>query len=315
MVAPLNLTPIEWTDASWNPFRGCSRCSPGCLNCYAERQAIRQRKKGYSGLVTITNGKPAWTGKVRVVEDKLVEPLRWQDPKRIFANSMSDMFHPRFPDSRIDEGFAVMAAASWHTFQVLTKRADRMASYFNMEGHDRKARAHRWLEATWKLYRTGPEPLRKQLGRVGWSWANDGFSEWPLPNIWLGVSVEDQKRKHRIDELRATPAAVRFLSLEPLLEDLGELNLDRIHWVIIGAESGPNARPFNVMWAHRIIEQCRAQGVAVFVKQIGPDPIDDLGKMRGAMVVKASWHKKGGNIDQWPKWLQIREYPKVTNAN
>lgn len=258
---------------------------------------------GYKGLVTITNGHPAWTGKVRLVENKLSEPLRWVRPSRVFVNSMSDIFHEGFSDCEIDRAGAVMAAAHWHTFQVLTKRSERLALYFrNIE-----ARLEAWLYETQKEVQALTD-LGRLFIRHGWPWAGEGMP-YPLPNIWWGVSIEDRKHLHRMDDLRTVPAAVRFVSFEPLLEDLGQVNLEGIHWAIIGAESGPGARPFDVRWAYDLIEQCREAAVKCFVKQLGPDPIDGLGKMRGAMVPK-NFDRKGGNMDQWPLGLRVREFPE-----
>jgi protein gp37 len=213
---------IEWTDATWNPVRGCTKVSPGCAHCYAETFAERWR-----GIP----GHPYEHGfDLRVVEDKLTEPLVWTRSHRIFVNSMSDLFHERVPADFISRVFGVMELADWHIYQVLTKRASRMR-----------------------------EVLSKRLRRVA-----------EFEHVWLGVSVEN--RKHgmpRIDELRSTPAALRFLSIEPLLEDLGELNLARIHWVIVGGESGPGARPMRSEWVISIREQCKAAGVPFFFKQWG----------------------------------------------
>jgi protein gp37 len=213
---------IEWTDATWNPVRGCTKVSPGCAHCYAETFAERWR-----GIP----GHPYEHGfDLRVVEDKLTEPLVWTRSHRIFVNSMSDLFHERVPADFISRVFGVMELADWHIYQVLTKRASRMR-----------------------------EVLSKRLRRVA-----------EFEHVWLGVSVEN--RKHgmpRIDELRGTPAALRFLSIEPLLEDLGELNLAGIHWVIVGGESGPGARPMRSEWVISIREQCRAAGVPFFFKQWG----------------------------------------------
>jgi protein gp37 len=213
---------IEWTDATWNPVRGCTKISPGCTHCYAETFAERFRG---------VPGHPYEQGfDLRLVPEKLAEPLRWGAPKAIFVNSMSDLFHEGVPDSYIEQVVRVMDMASWHTYQVLTKRADR---------------------------------LRDMLqGRLAFASA--------LPHIWWGVSVEN--RKHgvpRIEMLRQAPAAVRFLSVEPLLEDLGELNLGGIGWVIVGGESGHGARPMDKSWVTSIRSQCKAAGVPFFFKQWG----------------------------------------------
>ncbi len=222
---------IEWTDSTWNPVRGCTKVSPGCKHCYAETFAERWR-----GIP----GHPYEHGfDLKVVPEKLEEPLRWARPRRIFVNSMSDLFHEGVPDSYIDRVFQVMELADWHTFQILTKRHDRMTSF---------ARA-RAAEAG--------------IGR----------------HIWLGVSVED--RRHglpRLESLRAVPAVVRFLSIEPLLEDLGPLDLREIAWVIVGGESGPGARPMSPRWVADIRDQCVESRVPFFFKQWGGVRKGDAGR-------------------------------------
>jgi protein gp37 len=213
---------IEWTDATWNPVRGCTKISPGCKNCYAETFAERFRG---------VPGHPYELGfDLRLVPEKLNEPLKWSAPRMVFVNSMSDLFHDRVPDDYIERVAMMMLSANWHTYQVLTKRADRL----------------QWLLA----------------GKLGFAAA--------ARNIWWGVSVENKKHGiPRIDQLREAPAQVRFLSVEPLLEDLGEMNLTGIHWVIVGGESGRGARPMKSDWVLNILRQCRAQGVQFFFKQWG----------------------------------------------
>jgi len=213
---------IEWTDATWNPVRGCSKISPGCKHCYAERFA--ERFRGVAGHPF------EWGFDLRLIPSKLDEPFRWRAPKRIFVNSMSDLFHDDVPDEYVGRVVDVMRRADWHTYQVLTKRAERMEAYIKTTIPDAAGMGH----------------------------------------VWWGVSVED--RKHglpRIEHLRTTPAAVRFLSIEPLLEDLGEVNLRDISWVIVGGESGPGARPMSAAWVDRIFLQCREQHVPFFFKQWG----------------------------------------------
>jgi len=213
---------IEWTDATWNPVRGCTKISPGCKHCYAETFAERFRG---------VNGHPYQQGfDLRLVREKLAEPLRWRSPKMIFVNSMSDLFHDSVPESYIVEVATVMLAARWHTYQVLTKRSERLQ----------------------KLLQSTLAFAAEQ------------------PHIWWGVSVEN--RRHglpRIDDLRQAPASVRFLSVEPLLEDLGEINLAGIHWVIVGGESGGGARPMKKDWVLSVRDQCRRSDVPFFFKQWG----------------------------------------------
>lgn len=269
---------IEWTDRSdWNAVRGCSRVSPGCVNCYAEGIAGRfcgpgEPFEGFAKRVPTERGSvKRWTGKVALVEERVDLPLRWKKPAMIFANSMFDMFHEQLLWSDIDRLFDVMQRCPQHTFQVLTKRDAIMRDW--------------------------------ALGRVG-----DGGV---LPsNVWLGVSVEDRARVGRIDNLRDTPAAVRFLSVEPLLEDLGQLDLTGIDWVIVGGESGPGARPFYVSWAYSIIAQCEAAGVACFVKQVGPS-LRVRHDKTGNTYVQAMMDRKGGDPDEWPAELRVRQFPEI----
>jgi protein gp37 len=239
---------IEWTDATWNPVRGCSRVSEGCRNCYAERIAARFSGPGltFERFARSTEDGPRWTGEVALVEDRLLEPLRWITPQRIFVNSMSDLFHEKLTFQEIDRVFAIMLQAPRHTFQVLTKRPARMREYFGDGG----------LGASHRIWRRAGEP---------------GSMEWPLPNVWLGTSVEHQEAAAiRIPELLMTPAVVRFLSVEPLLGpvDLG-LWLHGIDWVIVGGESGPGARPMHPAWARAVRDRCQARGVPFFFKQWG----------------------------------------------
>jgi protein gp37 len=213
---------IEWTDATWNPIRGCTKISPGCAHCYAETFAERFRG---------VKGHPFELGfDLRTIPDKLEDPLKWKKPKRIFVNSMSDLFHESIPDGYIDSIARVMVQANWHTYQVLTKRSTRMRDL-----------------------------LKTRLRSAAIQ-----------PHIWWGVSVENKANgEPRISDLRSTPASVRFLSIEPLLEDLGEFDLSGIHWVIVGGESGFGARPMRREWVVSIRTQCRRAGIPFFFKQWG----------------------------------------------
>lgn len=278
-------TKIEWTDATWNPLRGCSRVSEGCRNCYAEGVANRFKGPGqpYEGLIA-KGGQ--WNGEIRLVPELLDQPLRWRKPRRIFVNSTSDLFHENVPDEYIDKVFAVMALAHWHTFQILTKRPERMASYCRQLGRhhetDRVSLAAKAMNTTKGFY---------------YSLVSNG---WALPNVWLGVSVEDQATANaRIPLLLDTPAAVRWISAEPLLGpvdlavmrnwiSLGEgqpwlfpligavgdnhgdsCSVPRLDWVVVGGESGPSARPMHPDWVRSLRDQCTEAGVAFLMKQWG----------------------------------------------
>lgn len=234
---------IEWTDATWNPVRGCTKISPGCAHCYAETFAERFRG---------VTGHPYEQGfDLRLVPDKLTQPLLWRSPKMIFVNSMSDLFQEGVPDDYVESVARVMTTAKWHTFQVLTKRSERMRDLLN----------------------TNIRFAAKQ------------------PNIWWGVSVENKKHGlPRIDHLRQSSAVQRFLSIEPLLEDLGTINLDSINWVIVGGESGAGARPMEKTWVRSIRRQCRSARVPFFFKQWG-----------GVRKNKAGRLLDGRTYDELPK--------------
>lgn len=218
---------IEWTEASWNPVTGCSKISPGCRNCYAERMARRLMGAGHPHYRT--------GFRVAAHDDALDIPLRWKRPRMIFVNSMSDLFHEDVPDEFIQKVFAVMRQANWHIFQVLTKRSERLA----------------------------------RLGQL---------IDWP-GNVWMGVSCETKRFLFRADHLRETGAAVKFLSLEPLLGPMPDLNLEGIYWVIVGGESGPGARPMRREWVTEIRDQCVRAGVPFFFKQWGGQNKKEAGRV------------------------------------
>lgn len=295
----MSATSIEWTDATWNPVRGCSRVSEGCRNCYAERIAARFAKPGmtFHGFARDYDQahlpKPAlrvgWTGRVELIPSKLIEPLGWRKPRRVFVNSMSDLFHEALSFADIERVYDVMLQAERHTFQVLTKRPERMLKFVR----------DRWLG-------TG--------------------SDLPA-NVWLGVSVEDQATAdERIPLLLKTPAAVRFVSYEPALAGvdfrpwLGPVHPHAIlDWLIVGGESGPGARPFDVTWARSAVRECREAGVPAFVKQLGARPFDSAGTLGpdecvDSMVARMKDRvrsPKGGNPAEWPADLRVREFPEV----
>ena len=274
------MTTIEWTDRTWNPTRGCARVSSGCEHCYAERIARRFDRPGgsYEGLTT-SNGR--WNGQIRLVPEKLEEPLRWRKPSRVFVDSMSDLFHSGVSDEYIEMVFQIMGVARQHQFQVLTKRPERMRELLQ---------SFEFQEIACEIDTDG------------------GYATlpWPLPNVWLGVSVEDQKTAdERVPLLLETPAAIRFLSCEPLLAplDLGWLwaspHRPAIDWVIVGGESGPGARRCNEGWVRSIVEQSRASDTPCFVKQLG----QCWARTHGARS------RKGADPTEWPPDLRVREFP------
>ena len=245
---------IEWTDATWNPVRGCTKISPGCAHCYAETFAERFRG---------VPGHPYEQGfDLRLIPHKLAGPLRWRTSRMVFVNSMSDLFHDNVPDDYVVAVAKVMQQADWHTFQVLTKRSERLAAL-----------------------------LKTKLRFAA-----------ACPHIWWGVSIEN--RKHglpRLEHLRSAPAGVRFLSIEPLLEDLGIVDLTDIHWVIVGGESGHGARPMNQKWVVSIRNQCRAAAVPFFFKQWG-----------GVHKAQSGRTLRGRTYDQFPKI--VRTVPATERA-
>lgn len=234
---------IEWTEATWNPSTGCNKVSAGCKNCYAETMARRlqaMRAPGYENGFEFT-----------IMPSRLSIPLKTKKPTKYFVNSMSDLFHEDMPFEFLDRVFDVIRETPRHTYQILTKREDRLVEYF-------------------------------------------GKSKVP-DNVWLGVSVENKKTKHRIDALRKVNAKIRFLSLEPLLEGLGKLNLKNIHWVIVGGESGPKARPMKQDWAVKIQEQCDDQNVSFFFKQWGTwgaDGVKRSKKANGRILLGQEWNEE-----------------------
>lgn len=341
-------TGIQWTDETWNPVTGCSKVSPGCAHCYAEVVAGRFWPKQYPAIPIERapgdwrDGEPASRPRaftdVQCHDDRLDQPLRWKRPRRVFVNSMSDLFHEDVPDAFIDRVFAVMALARQHTFQVLTKRAERMRTYFS--------------DLSLRNELTGIEGERiSGFDRYG----SDGLapgSRWPLPlkNVWLGVSVENQRfADERLPLLLETPAAVRFVSLEPLLADVGDLSRwltcdacghswrwhtsggmcqgtaagiecycvmprePSLDWVIVGGESGTDARPFDIAWARSIVAQGKAAGVPVFVKQLGANPharvSPDIAASEPLIPYVRLRNKKGGDPSEWPEDLRVREFP------
>lgn len=244
---------IEWTDLTWNPVVGCSIESAGCTNCYAMRMAARLQSMGiekYQDLTKRSKRGAVWTDKVRCHEDSVEIPLTWKKPRRVFVNSMSDLFHPDVPSEFVARIWDVMKRTPQHHYQILTKRPQRMA----------------------------------ELLRV--------IAPKPLVNVWLGTSVEDRKVVDRIDRLREVPASVRFISFEPLIGDVGKVDLADIHWAIVGGESGPRARPMDEKWVEGILDQCLHAGTAFFFKQWG-----------GVNKKKTGRTLRGRTFDEMPVYI------------
>ncbi|MDA7981229.1 MAG: phage Gp37/Gp68 family protein [Alphaproteobacteria bacterium] len=242
-------TSIEWTESTWNPVVGCAVLSPGCTNCYAMRMARRLEAMGqskYAGTTRISGGRAKWNGVVRVDEESLGTPAAWKTGRMIFVNSMSDLLHKKVPMKFIQKVFSVMRDTPQHTYQILTKRAERL------------------------------DELALQIN-------------WP-DNVWMGVSVENADYLYRIDHLRNCGAHTKFLSLEPLLGPLENMDLDGIHWAIAGGESGPGARAMNPEWVRSVRDQCVAAGVAFHFKQWG-----------GVNKKKTGRELDGRTWDQFPK--------------
>ena len=269
-------TTIPWTEATWTCIRGCSRISPGCGGpnsnggCYAEAIAARFSGPGlpYHGLARMTPSGPRWTGIVRFVEEHLEDPIRWKRPRMIFVNSMSDTFHERVHDVWIDRIMDVMLRAPWHTYQMLTKRVDRMLDYLT-----------RWVRTH------GAVP----------------------PHIWAGCSIEDQERlEQRLEPLKAVPASVRWISYEPAL---GPINGDfsGISWLVLGGESaqgGQEPRPVDLDWFRSVIAQCRRDGTAPFVKQLGT-----------RWAAEHGFRGKAEEPEAWPEELRVREFPAPPSSS
>ena len=316
-------TEIAWCDSTWSPIRArvldgpnagrvgphCERVSPGCKNCYSE--TFNARLLPFNGTGLPFNRQSRYLVEHFVDEKILEQPLHWRKPKRIFVESQSDLFGEWVLDDFIDRVFAVMALCPQHTFLTLTKREKRMLEYLTASRE----------ETSWMHHLSAAAYGRDYLPLEGSNAYNfkviPNFS-WPLPNVWIGVSVEDRKNKGRIDVLRQTPAALRFLSLEPLLEDLGELDLAGISLCIIGGESGPGARPCDVAWIRSIVRQCGAAGVPCFVKQMGASVTGDPEEFPTAIHDEGDGHRtfrlqdrKGGDPAEWPHDIRMREFPAV----
>lgn len=344
-------TEIAWTDSTWNPVVGCTPASPGCANCYArETHDKRHRAKLAGKLLPAQYLKPF--SALQCFPERLDKPLHWKKPRRIFVCSTADLFHPDVPFKFIEAVFGVMAATPRHTYQVLTKRPERMVAWFTQMGGARFP-DRRCSEAA----DAAGAPVYK-VGRNGRSPWNDSACLWPLPNVWIGTTVEDQARSdERIPLLLQVPAARRFVSVEPMLgpvrldhldadaaghERLYQVNVltgrhtdmgrpcadvPRLDWVICGGESGPRARQFDVAWARSLREQCRAAGVPFFMKQLGRNAVDAPTNWRawraaGSSTVTRSLLEArvctdsldGRDPAEWPQGLRVREMPEVRHG-
>jgi protein gp37 len=249
-------TTIEWTDATWNPVAGCTILTAGCTNCYAMRMAARLDAMGndkYADLTRKSGGRAVWIGKIRIDEKSLSIPATWSKPRKVFVNSMSDLFHDKVSREFIMRAWRVMQDTPRHTYQILTKRPERMAEILS------------------------------------------GREFHVLPNVWLGTSVEDDRVLDRLDAIRAVPAAVRFVSFEPLIGSVKSANLTGIHWAIVGGESGPRSREMKPEWVHEIKRLCQRAGTAFFFKQWG-------GKNKKAAGRKLS----GRTFDEFPVQMHVR---------
>ncbi|MFH9798051.1 DUF5131 family protein [Streptomyces virginiae] len=293
---------IEWTEQTWNPTTGCDKISPGCDNCYALTMA--KRLKGMGQAKYQTDGNPVTSGPgfgIATHADVLTEPLSWKKPRKVFVNSMSDLFHARVPREFLARVFAVMAATPQHTYQILTKRPERAARILTdlcTCGAGHPPGEHLRSQMEWAATSHSPTYV------PGLEHGIYHRSGWPLPNVWIGTSIESNDYARRADALRQTPAAVRFISAEPLLGPLPSLDVTGIDWVIYGGESGPGARPLELDWIRDGIAICRAAGAAPFVKQLG----SVWASTNGAS------DRKGGTPGDWPADLRVREYPAAATA-
>ena len=313
---------IAWTESTWNPVSGCSKVSEGCRNCYAERDWPR----------LAANSRSRYTGRdftdVKCHEEVLDRPLRWKRPRKIFVNSMSDLFHPEVPDEFIDRVFATMgnvlcSMPECHIFQVLTKRPERMSAYLNDPRTEHRV--------TMAMKAMG-------LGLPG----ENASPDWPLPNVWLGVSVENMRAAdERIPILLETPAALRWVSIEPMIGPISfrwrygsGFNIDpktgiqsrnhldglrRLDWIVVGGESGPQARTVLREWIDSVVAECREADVQIFVKQLGAAYSDPVNGIAGAslkipeeaisLLKRRLKHHSGADMAEWPESLRVREWP------
>ncbi|WP_432130567.1 DUF5131 family protein [Streptomyces tendae] len=287
------MTGIEWTEQTWNPTTGCDKISPGCDHCYALTMAKRLKGMGQAKYQADGNPKTSGPGFALTVHpDALDEPYRWKKPRKVFVNSMSDLFHARVPREFLARVFAVMAFTPQHSYQILTKRPERAAR----------------ILADSSFAKTVEKAMCDDDAYA--TLARGGLKSWPLPNVWIGTSIESDDYTRRADALRSTPAAVRFISAEPLLGPLPSLDLTGIDWLIIGGESGPGARVLEPWWIDDLIYEARRAGAAPFVKQLGSVWARDW--TVNGKTVAGHGDTKGGKPEYWPAELRVREYPTET---
>lgn len=326
------MTNIEWTDVTWNPVIGCRHVAEGCRHCYAETMSKRLAAMGQTDYASILDAKGKFNGRAITRPEKLAEPLRWKKPRRVFVNSMSDLFHEDMPFEFIAAVFGVMAACPQHMFQVLTKRPERAREFFawitaKAEGDDSVANTPREFAVMQAWYHDGPENGLYLHGFNSTSKHRHG--DWPLKNVWLGVSVATQADADKnIPELLQCPAAVRFVSAEPLIGEVkfrtgnnwtaimlgcGDVRGPTLNWVIVGGESGPGARQFKWEWAQSLRDQCEAASVPMFFKQVGSNATlwNEFEKRDGPIFTN---DRKGGDPAGWPEPMP-REFPKVEAAH
>jgi protein gp37 len=288
------VTTIEWTEQTWNPTTGCDRISPGCDHCYALTMAKRLKGMGQAKYQNDGNPKTSGPGFALTVHpDALDEPYRWKKPRKVFVNSMSDLFHARVPREFLAQVFAVMAFTPQHSYQILTKRPERTARILADSSFAKSVEKAMYDDDAYATLARG------------------GLKSWPLPNVWIGTSIESDDYTRRSDALRNTPAAVRFISAEPLLGPLPSLNLTDIDWLIIGGESGPGARVLEPWWIDDLVYEARRAGAAPFVKQLGS--VWARHTIVDGKTVAAHGDTKGGKPEYWPAKLRVREYPKAAS--
>jgi protein gp37 len=275
---------IEWTDATWSPIVGCKAVSPGCDHCYAAR-LVSGRLKHLPAYAGLAEG-GVFNGEVRCLPERLLDPITWRKPRRIFVNSMSDLFHPAIERQFQAAVFAVMAATPRHTYQILTKRPQPAKHILRDDWSDFSSSFQTEIDE---------EGFKLGLGELETGW------RWPLPNVWLGTSIESDAYAFRADHLRETPAAVRFLSLEPLLGPLPSLDLTGIDWVIAGGESGPGARPMHSAWVRDIRDRCVVASVPFLFKQWGEWAPD------GALMKNGTWEDADESMTRVGKKAAGRE--------